>query len=114
MNSPVSRSNRPHYVWGEVCDGWRLADDAALSVIEEKVPPGGSERRHFHRQARQFFYILEGEACIEVEAFEHVLRRGQGLEVPPAARHLFLNRSAADVVFLVISSPSTKEDRVDV
>jgi hypothetical protein len=32
----ISRENAEHYVWGEVCDGWRLAKDAKLSVIEEQ------------------------------------------------------------------------------
>ena len=111
--SPVSRATSPHYAWGEACDGWRLVDGAGLSVIEERVPPGASERRHSHRLARQFFYVLEGEASLEVEGTEHVLTKGRGLEVEPGGRHRFTNRSAADVVFLVISAPTTKGDRVE-
>ena len=113
MSFPVSRSNSPHYLWGGVCDGWRLVDGANLSVIEERVPPGGGERRHHHERARQFFYVLEGEAVIEVEGTEQVVAKGQGLEVPPGSRHQFLNRSAAEVFFLVISSPPTKGDRIE-
>jgi mannose-6-phosphate isomerase-like protein (cupin superfamily) len=63
----ISRENARHYVWGENCDGWRLLQSASLSVIEEHMPPGASEVRHFHRRAQQFFFILSGEAMMETE-----------------------------------------------
>ena len=113
MNSPTSRQESLHYVWGAACDGWRLLNGEDLSVIEERVPPGAAECRHCHRLARQFFYVLEGEATMEIEGREHRLTRHQGIAVDPGQRHQFMNRSAADVVFLVISSPTTQGDRHD-
>ena len=113
MGRPVSRSSAPHYGWGDGCDGWRLAAGAGLSVIEERVPPGGSEKRHVHRVARQFFYVLEGRAVIELGGTEHAVGPGEGLEVEPGVPHRFFNPSDADVVFLVVSAPSTSGDRED-
>jgi hypothetical protein len=46
---PTSTVDAEHYVWGSVCDGWRLLNEADLSVIQERVPPGQGEVRHFHR-----------------------------------------------------------------
>jgi len=114
MNTSVSKASAPHYKWGGSCEGWRLADTAALSVIEERVPPGGEEVRHFHRIARQFFYVLEGEATLEVEGVMHKVVGGSGIEIAPGQRHKFLNKSERDVCFLVISTPSTKGDREEV
>jgi hypothetical protein len=37
-----------HYVWGDVCDGWHLVKSPSLSVIQERVPPGGAEVKHYH------------------------------------------------------------------
>ena len=113
MNVPISKATAPHYVWGGVCDGWRLANEPGLSVIEERVPARGTEKRHYHQHARQFFYILSGEATLEVEGVEHVLRPGFGLEVAPGARHCFKNKGAVDVTFLVISAPTTAGDRFE-
>jgi hypothetical protein len=31
--------------------------ESNLSVIEERMPPGASEVRHFHTNAQQFFFI---------------------------------------------------------
>ena len=111
--APVSRSSARHYTWANVCDGWRLIDTPGLSVVEERVPPGSEEVRHYHNEARQFFYVLSGSAVLEMEGQEHGVPAGSGIEVAPGVQHKFLNRSEQDVVFLVISAPSTKKDRID-
>jgi len=112
---PVSVETAEHYIWGEqqgpACDGWHLVRSEGLSVIEERMPPGAGEERHFHRRARQFFYVLEGELTLEVAGREHGLGAGQGMEVPPEAPHQALNTSREGVRFLVISSPPGQEDR---
>ncbi|MEC5385971.1 cupin domain-containing protein [Uliginosibacterium sp. H3] len=107
----LSRDNAEHYTWGEGCDGWHLLKSDALSVIEERVPPGKSESRHLHMNAQQCFYIVEGEAAIEMAGQEVLLSAGQSLVVPARTPHQFFNRSASDVRFLVISQPSTRGDR---
>lgn len=110
----VDRSNAEHYAWGGVSDGWRLLAEGDLSVIEERAPPGASETRHVHTRARQFFRVLEGRAEIEIGGRIVPLDAGQGVHVPPGVPHRFANRSAADVRFLVISSPTTAGDRTEV
>ena len=102
-----------HYRWGAASDGWHLLEGEDLSVIQERVPPGEAERRHQHTHARQFFFILSGEATLEIDGLEVVVNAGQGVEVPPGAPHQFFNRSEADVSMLVISSPRSHGDRVD-
>lgn len=109
----VDRAGGEHYQWGGVCDGWHLLRHPALSVIEERVPPGAAEVRHAHTHARQFFSILSGEANMELAQHSLTLRAGQGVHIAPGVAHRFANRSDADVVFLVISSPSTAGDRTN-
>jgi mannose-6-phosphate isomerase-like protein (cupin superfamily) len=109
----ISRDSAPHYKWGDGCDGWHLVQSDALSVIEERMPPGTSERRHLHRRARQFFYVLAGELTMEVEGVEHRLGANEGIEIAPEQVHQAFNRSANDVRFLVTSQPPAHGDRVD-
>jgi uncharacterized cupin superfamily protein len=97
----VDRSNSEHYLWGAGCDGWHLLKRDDLSIIAERVPPGASEQRHFHVHSRQFFYILTGEAVIEVDGEAHILRATQGLEIQPGVAHQFKNQSSTEVTFLV-------------
>jgi mannose-6-phosphate isomerase-like protein (cupin superfamily) len=83
-------------------------------VIEERMPAGTTEQCHRHERSRQFFYVLDGEAALEVEGCLHRLRRGEGLHVPPSAAHQMRNDSGADVRFLVVSAPKSHGDRVAV
>ena len=110
----VDRRNAEHYRWGQVCDGWHLLRQGDLSVIQERVPPGRGEVRHVHARARQFFYVLAGKATLEFDDHSVEFAAGQGVHVPPGTRHRFANHGGEDVVFLVISAPSTAGDRTDV
>jgi quercetin dioxygenase-like cupin family protein len=109
--SIVSRDNGRHYVWGAGCDGWHLLEGDDLSVIEERVPPGAAETPHRHARARQFFYVLSGEATLELEGITHRLAAGEGLHVAPGEAHQLRNASDADLRFLVISAPKSHGDR---
>jgi mannose-6-phosphate isomerase-like protein (cupin superfamily) len=109
----ISIENAEHYVWGGNCDGWYLLKSNDISVIQERVPPGGSEMMHYHERARQFFYVLEGEGIMTLEDREVTLQKGQGLEIVPLTKHQFKNSSQEDVHFLVISAPSTRGERIN-
>ena len=110
----ISIENAEQYIWGEVCDGWHLLKREDISVIQERVPAGGAVVMHHHQNARQFFYVLEGEGRMVFEAHEVVLRKGQGLEIPPMMKPRFRNQSGDDVHFLVLSVPSTSRDRINI
>lgn len=110
----VSIENAVHYIWGELCDGWHLLQRDDMSVIQERVPAGGAEVMHYHKVARQFFYILDGQGSMVFEDRTVVLEKGQGIEIAPLIKHQFRNRSDVDVHFLVISVPTTRGDRVNV
>jgi mannose-6-phosphate isomerase-like protein (cupin superfamily) len=107
----ISKETADHYVWGSECDGWHLLKSPALSVIQERMPPGNAEVRHFHHRAQQFFYILAGEAVIEVDGRSMTLSAGQGVSIPVGKPHQMKNESNADVHFLVISQPPSHGDR---
>lgn len=108
----ISTENAAHYRWGEDCDGWHLLAGDDLSVIEERMPPGAAEQRHRHARARQFFYVLEGLATLELEGAVHRLQRGEGLHVPPGAAHQMRNDSTTEIRFMVISAPKSHGDRM--
>ena len=92
----IFTENAEHYIWGEICDGWHLLKREDMSVIQERVPAGAAEVMHYHKVARQFFYILDGEGTMVFEDHELILGKGQGLEIPPQVKHQFKNQSNAD------------------
>lgn len=110
----ISKQTAEHYIWGEVCDGWHLVKQQDLSVIHERMPAGTAEVRHYHVHSRQFFFVLNGEAELELNGETHRLFPQEGLEVPPGQPHQIRNTSDKDVEFLVISHPQTRGDRIAV
>jgi mannose-6-phosphate isomerase-like protein (cupin superfamily) len=108
----ISKKSAEHYNWGAACDGWHLAKGDNLSVIHERMPGKTEEVRHYHERARQFFFVLSGEAMLEVDGVKLVLREQEGAEVPPGVWHQMKNERLDEVEFLVISTPPTRGDRI--
>ena len=104
-------NNAQHYQWGVASEGWHLLNREDLSVIEELVPPGDEEVRHFHSNSRQYFYILGGEVVIERDADIFTLHPGQGIEIAPGVEHQLRNESSQPAKFLVVSCPHSHGDR---
>lgn len=110
----VSKENSSHYTWGNNCDGWHLAATQNLSVIHERVPAGCSEKRHLHEKAEQFFFILAGVATFEMNETVHTLKAQEGILVPPLQPHCLSNNKAEDLEFIVVSTPPSHKDRMNV
>jgi mannose-6-phosphate isomerase-like protein (cupin superfamily) len=110
----VNKENVEHYTWGGICEGWHLLKSSGLSVIQESVPPGGMEVKHYHEQAHQFFFVLSGEATMEIKNKRVVLGPQQGISVPPKIHHRLLNEAKQDLSFIVVSSPMSHGDRIPV
>lgn len=110
----IDKQNAGKYVWGNSCDSFVLVEQEGLSVKQEVMPPGAKEQWHYHARARQFFYILEGEATFHLEGETHTLRAQQGLHVAPGQKHFIANNAGSELGFLVISQPSTKGDRIEI
>ena len=108
---PTSVKDAEHYTWGDACDGWHLVKSQELSIIEERMPPHTAERRHFHHKADQFFYVLSGEAQMEIEGQMFTLSPRNGIFIEHGRPHRISNKSDQEVTFLVISRPTTRGDR---
>ncbi|MEM9059800.1 MAG: cupin domain-containing protein [Pseudomonadota bacterium] len=99
--------------WGDGCLAWDLLSAPDLCVKHEEMPSGTCEIRHYHARARQFFFVLDGELTMVVDAVHHVLSKAQGIAVDPGQIHQARNDADGPVEFLVISAPSTAADRIE-
>ncbi len=111
--TPLSRENAEHYRWGDDCDAWWLVKDPNLTVIEELMPPGAAEIRHYHEKAQQFFFILSGEVLMELDGDTVLIPAGSGIRILAGTWHQVRNPSSSPVRFLVISQPPSRGDRFD-
>ncbi|HEX2984678.1 MAG TPA: cupin domain-containing protein [Ignavibacteriales bacterium] len=109
----INESNAAHYKWGDSCDGWHFLQTNDLAVIKEKMPPHTAERLHYHEKARQFFFILSGEAVFEIEGKRYKAAANEGMHIEPKAKHKIINESGSDLKFIVISQPESHGDRVN-
>lgn len=114
MTKVVSRENTQHYLWGDHCEGWHLLKSTELSVIQEHMPPAAAEVTHYHEFARQFFFILSGEAIMEIDGHSFVLRAQEGIYVPPKTAHRLSNPTKLELHFVVVSTPMSHGDRITV
>ncbi|MBV9986215.1 MAG: cupin domain-containing protein [Chitinophagaceae bacterium] len=103
-----------HYQWGDGCDGWNMVDEQTLSVKLEKMPSGTAEALHYHEHARQFFFILKGEAQFEIEGELITVPEQHGIQIEPGQKHRIVNNTSEALEFILSSQPSTVNDRVNV
>jgi mannose-6-phosphate isomerase-like protein (cupin superfamily) len=112
MPDKISIATAPSYAWGDACTGWHLVKNALLGVIQETMPPGTAEVRHYHARAQQFFYVLRGQGTFELAGETLRLGPGEGVEVAAGLAHQLCNESAEPLEFLVVSTPHAHGDRV--
>jgi quercetin dioxygenase-like cupin family protein len=113
MTIVKSTQNSENYKWGGNCDGWHLLNTNSLSVIQEKMPPGTSECKHYHNFSQQLFFILAGTATFEIEGEVFVVSSKESIHVPKGAKHFIANRGDQELEFLVISEPKSHGDRIN-
>lgn len=107
-----SKENTEHYFWGEQCDFWVFHNSENLVVKNELMPPKTTEKLHFHELAQQFFYILKGEATFYLEGEKFTVKSGEGIAIEAKKKHYIANETSENLEFLVISNPSTDNDRI--
>ena len=109
----INTQTAEHFNWGDHCDGWFLVNKDNLCVLQEKMPAGTSEEKHYHEKTWQFFFILSGTATMEINDVTHELHSLDGIEIPPQVPHKIVNNTNQDLSFIVISMPNHKSDRVN-
>ena len=111
--SVINKTLAEHYTWGENCDGWHLVKSDKLSVIQERVPSGCGEVRHYHKLAEQFFFIISGVATMVLEQQTFTLQANDGIHIPAGKVHQLSNQHQTDLIFTVTSTPPSHGDRVE-
>lgn len=95
----------------------RLGNHAGLTnfgVNITRIAPGGqSSCRHAHSKQDEFVYMLEGEAVLETNAGEQIMKPGMCAAFPAGTgdAHRFVNKTDRDVVYMVVGD-RTADDEV--
>ena len=66
---------------------------------------------HRHKIQEQVYHVLEGEGLMEIAGKNHVVRKHDFIFLPPGVEHAISNSGLVDLVFLVITSPVTDDEK---
>ena len=86
---------------------------AHQSLAEATLLPGGETEPHVHRRTEEIYYILRGVGTMAVGATRRDVGPGDGILIPPGARHTIRNLGTEPLVFLCCCAPPySHEDTV--
>ena len=89
--------------------GWRdrliSREDDGVAAWVHAVDIDDS-RQHFHKQATELYYVLEGEGIVELDGQEHPVRKGSLVQIPPGVLHA----SKGKMRVLVVGIPDISDD----
>ncbi len=75
------------------------------------MPPKTQEKKHYHEISQQFFRIIQGKATFEIENEIVEIEKDYGIHIPAKVKHLIRNDQSENLVFIVISEPTTRGGR---
>jgi uncharacterized cupin superfamily protein len=117
--APISAGSRYPEPFNALCQDKirrRLAKAAGLKHIGinllELQPGAWSSQRHWHSQAEEFVYVIEGEVVLVAEGSEELLQAGECAAFRPgdANGHHLQNRSGELARVLEIGNGSMPDD----
>ena len=75
------------------------------SLAEATLEPGQATQRHYHREAEEIYFVLEGEAEMELEGDRARVDPGTAIPIPSGSRHQIRNVGAGPLRILCCCSP---------
>ena len=89
--------------------GWRdrliSREDSEVAAWVHAVDIDGA-REHYHKQATELYYVLEGEGVVLLDGIEHPVRKGSLVHIPPGVVHGAKGRMRV----LVVGIPDIADD----
>jgi mannose-6-phosphate isomerase-like protein (cupin superfamily) len=82
------------------------------SLAEIRHPPGTASQEHYHREAEEVYYVLEGQGEIRVDGQTESLEPGDAVTIVPGQRHKVRQQGERDLVMLVTCVPAYSVEEV--
>lgn len=73
--------------------------------VIEIFEPGGKTPPNNHKQAFEFFYVLEGEGLATCDGASVALKRGSAMLLPPGGVHVIENTGPGKLYTLTVMTP---------
>jgi quercetin dioxygenase-like cupin family protein len=79
------------------------------SLAEATLEPGQATQRHYHGEAEEIYYVVEGAGEIELDGERRRLTAGDAVLIPPGARHQ-IQAEDTGLRFLCCCAPAYRHD----
>lgn len=80
------------------------------SLAEARLPVGMSTQPHYHPECEEIYFLLEGEARMQIEDEVRTVGAGDAIAIPPGARHQITNTGDATLRFLCCCAPAYEHE----
>lgn len=87
-----------------------LHHTAAQSLAEAQLEPGQATQRHYHRASEEIYFVLKGQAEMELDGETRYLRPGDAVLIPPGAWHTLENNGTSELRILCSCAPPYSHD----
>jgi len=82
------------------------------SLAEIRHPPGTASQEHFHTEAEEVYFVLDGQGGIRVNGETHAIGPGDVVVIAPGERHKVWQAGEVDLVLLVTCVPAYSVEEV--
>ncbi|MGO9108108.1 MAG: cupin domain-containing protein [Thermoguttaceae bacterium] len=80
------------------------------SLAEARLPVHGATTPHFHPQAEEIYYILEGHGSMQIGNEIRPVDPGDAIVIPPGAQHQIRNTDSVVLRFLCCCAPAYEDE----
>ena len=82
------------------------------SLAEIRHPPGTASQEHYHTEAEEVYFVIEGQGGLRVDGETHSIGPGDVVVITPGERHKVWQEGEGDLVLLVSCVPAYTVDEV--
>ncbi len=104
----------PNHFGGALSKPLVMPDNARSKHIDYRISmyqPMAHVAKHKHAVQEQVYHVLEGEGLMEIGDRKQVVRKHDVIFLPPGVEHSIANSGLVDLVFLVVTSPVTDDEK---
>jgi mannose-6-phosphate isomerase-like protein (cupin superfamily) len=80
------------------------------SLAEATLAPGQSTRRHYHLEAEEIYFVVEGRGVMELDGTTAPVAPGDAVLIPPGARHEIKASEDSPLRFLCCCAPPYRHE----
>ena len=83
------------------------------SLAEIRHPPGTASQEHYHTEAEEVYYVIEGQGAVHVDGETRTIGPGDVVVIVPGQRHKVWQEGEGDLVLLVTCVPAYSVEEVE-